>query len=230
MFNAIAGKYDFLNHFLSLGIDRIWRRKLVDGMADWLEGYENRTNLSILDIASGTGDQALEAIRLKPEKITGVDISEHMLAIARRKAQKKKADDRLVFQPEDAENLSFSDDSFDLATISFGIRNFENLDAALQEIQRVLKPGGGLFILEFSKPQYFPVKQIYTFYLNQLVPKWGKWIAKDKRAYRYLSDSIGDFIYGNQMTDLLRRNGFINTGFRPVTAGIVTIYRGVNPA
>ncbi|MGK6352353.1 bifunctional demethylmenaquinone methyltransferase/2-methoxy-6-polyprenyl-1,4-benzoquinol methylase UbiE [Parapedobacter sp. DT-150] len=220
MFDNISGTYDFLNHFLSLGIDILWRKKAIRALKSTKPQY-------LLDVATGTGDFALEAIKLlKPRKVTGVDISQGMLDIAKDKIAKKGLDHVFDVQLGDSENLPFADDSFDAVTVAFGVRNFENLEKGLTDICRVLKPGGKAVILEFSKPQGFPVKQLYHFYFTRITPFVGKLFSKDYRAYSYLPESVAQFPDGQSFVDILRRVGFSDTIRRPQTFGICTIYIG----
>lgn len=219
MFNQIAGKYDFLNHFLSAGIDRSWRRKAIDELK---EVKPTR----ILDVATGTGDLAFEALRLKPRKITGVDISEGMLAIAREKAQKRKLEELVHFRKADSEKLPFSDNSFDAVTVGFGVRNFEHLEKGLAAMFRVLRPGGKLVVLEFSRPRAFPVKQLYGFYSFKILPFFGRLFSRDKDAYAYLPASVAAFPDGKDFARLMERNGFRETKIRRLSFGICTIYTG----
>jgi demethylmenaquinone methyltransferase / 2-methoxy-6-polyprenyl-1,4-benzoquinol methylase len=220
MFNSIAGKYDFLNHFLSAGIDIYWRRKAIDLLA----ASQPRT---ILDIATGTGDFALEALRLQPEKITGVDISEGMLAVGRQKIAKRNLSHQIELRLGDSENLEFADNSFDAATAAFGVRNFENLSQGLREMHRVLRPGGRVVILEFSKPKAFPFKQVYNFYFKHILPVFGKLISKDRAAYTYLPESVQAFPDGPDFIHILEQVGFKATQWHPLTFGISSIYTGI---
>lgn len=220
MFNSIAGKYDFLNHFLSAGIDIYWRRKAID----LLVPSKPKT---ILDIATGTGDLALEALRLQPDKITGVDISEGMLAVGREKIAKRNLGQKIELRLGDSENLEFADNAFDAATAAFGVRNFENLPQGLREIYRVLKPGGRVVILEFSKPKSFPFKQVYNFYFKQILPVFGKVISKDRAAYTYLPESVQAFPDGPEFINILEQVGFKATQWHPLTFGISSIYTGI---
>lgn len=220
MFNNIAGKYDFLNHFLSAGIDRSWRRKAIDELKDIRPQR-------ILDVATGTGDLAFEALRLKPRKITGVDISEGMLKLAREKAKGKKVpEDQIWFRTADSEKLPFSDNSFDAITVGFGVRNFERLEKGLAAMFRVLRPDGKLVILEFSKPRAFPVKQLYSLYFFNILPFFGRLFSKDRSAYSYLPESVAAFPDGKDFLRLMERNGFRETKARSLTLGICTIYTG----
>ena len=217
MFNNISRRYDFLNHFLSLGIDRYWRRKAIFQL-------RKIKPLLILDIATGTGDFAIEALKLKPVKIFGVDISVDMLAIGRKKIKKKNLDDKIELLEGDSEHLIFEDNKFDAVTVAFGVRNFQDLMKGLQEIYRVLKPNGKIVILEFSQPQNPLIKKIYSFYSSQITPKIGKVISKDKEAYSYLYESVNVFPYGDQFCALLNVTGFKDVHFKTLTFGIATIY------
>lgn len=218
MFNNISGTYDFLNHFMSLGIDIIWRKKAIRAL-------KTSRPERLLDVATGTGDFALEAINmLQPRKVIGVDISEGMLAVAREKIAKKGLGDQFEVALADSENLPFADGTFDAVTVAFGVRNFENLEKGLTDIHRVLKPGGKAVILEFSKPKGFPIKQLYHFYFNRVTPLIGKVFSKDYRAYSYLPESVAQFPDGKQFTDILQRVGFYQALSRPQTFGICTIY------
>lgn len=220
MFNSIAKRYDFLNHFLSAGIDIIWRKKAVK----LLEKAQPKT---ILDIATGTGDFALEAVRLKPQQITGIDISEGMLAVGREKIQKRGLSHLIQLHVGDSENIQFPDNHFDAITVAFGVRNFENLEKGLSEMYRVLKPGGMVVILEFSKPQSFPMKQGYNFYFKNILPLFGKLISKDNAAYTYLPESVQAFPDGNDFLAIFQRIGFKDTKWHSLTFGISSIYTGI---
>jgi len=221
MFNNISKKYDFLNRVLSFGIDKIWRRKAISTL-------KTLKPQLLLDVATGTGDFALEAIRiLKPKKVIGVDISEGMLAIAREKILDRKLSDRFEVQLGDSERLAFSDDTFDAVTVAFGVRNFEDLQQGLDDISRVIRPGGQVVILEFSKPKGFPIKELYAFYSKNILPQIGKLFSKDNRAYSYLPESIAQFPDGDDFTDLLLNAGFKQVSCKPQTFGICTIYIGI---
>lgn len=219
MFNNISKKYDFLNHFLSLGIDITWRKKAVKMLA------ADKPKL-ILDIATGTGDFAIEALALNPDKIIGVDISEGMLAEGRKKLKKRKLDDRIELQTGDSERLLFEDNKFDAVIVSFGVRNFENLEKGLRDMYRVLKPGGKTVIVEFSKPKKFPMKQGYNFYFKYILPQIGKIVSKDNAAYTYLPESVQAFPDGEDFLTVLKKVGFKNTQCKPLTFGISSIYIG----
>ncbi len=219
MFNSISGKYDFLNHFLSLGIDILWRKRAVRLL-------KNHQPKLILDIATGTGDFAIEALSLNPEKIIGVDISEGMLSIGREKLIKKNLTDKIELLSGDSEVLPFEDNFFDAVIVSFGVRNFENLEKGLSDMLRVLKPSGKVVILEFSKPKSFPFKQVYQFYFQWILPKIGKLISKNHAAYTYLPDSVEAFPDGDDFLNILNKIGFQKNQCTPLTLGISSIYSG----
>ena len=220
MFNNIAGKYDFLNHFLSAGIDIIWRKKAVSLLAP------HKPKL-VLDIATGTADFALETLRLNPDKIIGVDISEGMMAVGREKIAKRGLSDKIQLQYGDSENLPFEDNSFDAITVAFGVRNFENLSKGLAEMNRVLKPGGIAVVLEFSKPRSFPMKQLYQFYFKNILPLVGKFVSKDNAAYTYLPESVQAFPDGKDFIGIFEQVGFKKTKWHSLTFGISSIYTGI---
>lgn len=221
MFNNISGTYDFLNHFLSLGIDILWRKKAIKE----LKAIKPRI---MLDVATGTGDFAFEAISiLKPEKIIGVDISEGMLDVARKKINERNLQHIFSVQVGDSEGLHFSDDHFDAITVAFGVRNYQNLEKGLADMYRVLKPGGKIVILEFSKPRAFPVKQGYNFYSNQVLPFFGKLFSKDNSAYTYLPESVAAFPDGEDFIKLMDKVGFKKSKDIRLTFGICAIYTGI---
>ncbi len=221
MFNNISKTYDFLNHFMSLGIDIIWRKKAINELKN------DRPKL-ILDVATGTGDFAFEALSiLKPEKIIGVDISQGMLDIAQQKITKRGLADKFEVKLGDSEGLPFNANEFDAVTVAYGVRNFENLQAGLSDIYRVLKPGGKAVVLEFSKPKVFPVKQLYHFYFNYITPAIGKIFSKDSRAYSYLPESVEAFPDGKNFIAVMVKAGFKYTKSRPLAFGICSIYTGV---
>ncbi|MCC5945851.1 MAG: bifunctional demethylmenaquinone methyltransferase/2-methoxy-6-polyprenyl-1,4-benzoquinol methylase UbiE [Bernardetiaceae bacterium] len=217
MFNNISGKYDFLNRLLSLGIDVGWRKKAVRLLQD-------QKPKTILDIATGTADFAIEARKLNPEKIIGVDISTGMLDVGRQKIKKKGYDDLITLQEGDSEDLPFEDNSFDVVIVAFGVRNFENLEKGLADMYRVMKPGGMLSIIEFSQPQSFPFKQIYNAYFKFVLPFIGKIISKDRSAYTYLPESVEAFPYGNDFLQILTKIGYKSPQCKPLTFGISSIY------
>ncbi|RZL66920.1 MAG: bifunctional demethylmenaquinone methyltransferase/2-methoxy-6-polyprenyl-1,4-benzoquinol methylase UbiE [Pedobacter sp.] len=221
MFNNISGTYDFLNHFLSLGIDIIWRRKAIKE----LKAIQPRI---ILDVATGTGDFAFESISiLHPDKIIGVDISEGMLEVAKKKIHDRNLGHIFSVQLGDSEGLQFEDNTFDAITVAFGVRNYENLEKGLADMLRVLKPEGKIVILEFSKPRSFPVKQGYNAYNKYVTPFFGKLFSKDSRAYTYLPESVAAFPDGKDFTTLMDKVGYKNTKHRPLTFGISAIYTGI---
>lgn len=217
MFDNISEDYDGLNRVISLGIDVSWRKKVVK-----LVGENNPQQ--ILDIATGTGDLALMMSQLNPEKIVGLDISEGMLQVGRQKVAKAKLTDKIEMIVGDSENIPFPDNTFDAITVSFGVRNFENLDKGLTEILRVLKPGGKFVVLETSNPTKFPFKQGYKLYTNFILPIIGKLFSKDKVAYSYLSESANSFPFGEDFNNILQKNGFKNAKNIPVTFGVASIY------
>jgi demethylmenaquinone methyltransferase/2-methoxy-6-polyprenyl-1,4-benzoquinol methylase len=217
MFDNISYRYDFLNHFLSLGIDKLWRKKAVKLL-------KPSNPKVILDVATGTGDFAIQALTLNPEKITGVDISEGMLDMGRKKMISRGLQDKIEMVSGDSENLPFADNIFDAVTVGFGVRNFENLSKGLSEIYRVMKPGATLAVLEFSRPRRFPFKQVYNFYFKAILPKLGLWISKDKAAYTYLPESVDAFPDGADFIAILEKIGFKNTSCTTLTFGISSIY------
>ncbi|MBS1507192.1 MAG: bifunctional demethylmenaquinone methyltransferase/2-methoxy-6-polyprenyl-1,4-benzoquinol methylase UbiE [Bacteroidetes bacterium] len=217
MFDAISGKYDFLNHFLSLGIDIGWRKKAIALLA------ESKPKL-ILDVATGTGDFAIQALTLKPEKIIGVDISEGMLEVGRKKMTDRGYSQQIDMVTGDSENLPFEENKFDAVIVAFGVRNFENLEKGLAEIKRVLKPGGKAVILEFSKPRRFPMKQLYSFYFKYILPKIGRLFSRDASAYTYLPESVQAFPDGEDFLSILNQLGYNNSTCRPLTFGISSLY------
>lgn len=221
MFNNISGTYDFLNHFLSLGIDVIWRRQAIREL-------KSAKPKLILDVATGTGDFAFEALKiLKPERIVGVDISRGMLDVAEEKIRKRNLGGKFEVMLGDSEKLSFENDHFDAVSVAFGVRNFENLEQGLADMLRVLKPGGKLLVLEFSKPRMFPVKQLYNFYFRYITPAVGRVFSKDSKAYTYLPESVALFPDGMEFIELLRKVGYRDTKLRVLTFGICSIYTGV---
>ncbi len=221
MFNNISGTYDFLNHFMSLGIDIIWRKKAIKELKSLQPKY-------ILDVATGTGDFAFESIKiLKPEKIIGVDISKGMLEIADKKIKERQLEKVFSVKLGDSEGLPFEDNTFDAITVAYGVRNYENLELGLADMYRVLKPGGKIVILEFSNPQKFPIKQLYNFYFKYITPWFGKIFAKDKAAYTYLPESVATFPDGERFTNLMQKVGYQDTKHKPLSFGISSIYTGI---
>lgn len=221
-FDDIAHRYDLLNRLLSLRIDQLWRRKLVNRLP---EGPDKH----ILDVATGTADLAIMAARRKGCKVTGCDIAEKMLAIGRAKTRKKQLGGQIELVSGAAENLPFGDATFDAAMVAFGVRNFNDLEKGLSEMFRVLKPGGKILVLEFSIPQNPIFRALYLFYFLKLLPLVGGLISGNRKAYEYLPDSVLKFPQGTEFTDLLQKSGFKNTLFKPLTLGIATLYEGIKP-
>ena len=220
MFDNISSKYDFLNHFLSLGIDKIWRRKAVKEL-------RLTQPKKILDIATGTGDFAIANLKLNPEEIVGIDISNGMLDVGRQKMIKRNVDHIVTIKQADSEALPFDEGYFDGLTVGFGVRNFENLEKGLSEMLRVLRPGGKAVILEFSKPKVFPIKQAFGFYSKYVIPVLGKNISKDEKAYAYLPESVEAFPEGKDFMDILTKLNYKNVTATTVSGGIATIYTGI---
>ncbi|MEM7106202.1 MAG: bifunctional demethylmenaquinone methyltransferase/2-methoxy-6-polyprenyl-1,4-benzoquinol methylase UbiE [Bacteroidota bacterium] len=220
MFDNIAPYYDFLNRFLSLGIDTIWRKKAIKQLAEIKPK-------NVLDVATGTADMALEIWKqVAPDKIMGIDISARMLEVGQKKIDKKQLGEKIELKLEDSENLSFEGNTFDAVSVAFGVRNFENLEKGLEEIYRVLRKGGRLVVLEFSKPTIFPFKQIFQFYFRNILPFIGRFTSKDPKAYRYLYESVQAFPDGKDFEEVLRKTGFTTTKIIPLSLGICSIYLG----
>ncbi len=220
MFNHIAGKYDFLNHFLSLGIDKGWRKKAIKEV---VAVKPQR----ILDVATGTADLAIAAMKAKPREIIGIDIAAQMLEVGNTKLKDLNLTETIKLQLGDSENLPFESNSFDAAMCSYGVRNFENLEAGLKEMNRVLRQGGKVVILEFSHPKSFPIKQLYQFYFRFILPTLGKLVSKHSTAYTYLPESVMAFPEGQIFCEMLHRCGFQQAKARPLTFGITTLYTAV---
>ena len=220
MFDNISGRYDFLNHLLSLGIDIHWRKKAIR------ELKEIQPKL-ILDVATGTGDFAIQALDLQPDKVIGIDISKGMLEVGRKKMKERQLDQKIELISGDSENLPFEENKFDAVIVAFGVRNFENLEKGLAEIFRVVKPGGKVVILEFSKPSHFPFKQLYNFYFKFVLPKIGRLISQDQAAYTYLPESVQAFPDGNNFLKILSGIGYKNAACKPLTFGISSLYTGI---
>jgi demethylmenaquinone methyltransferase/2-methoxy-6-polyprenyl-1,4-benzoquinol methylase len=219
MFDNISPKYDLLNHVLSGGVDIYWRKRAIRLL-------KKQQPKVILDIATGTGDFAIEALSLHPDKIYGVDISEGMLAVGREKIAKLGKQDIITLQSGDSESLVFQDNYFDAVIVSFGVRNYQNLLAGLTEMNRVMKPGGTCVVVEFSKPRSFPFKQFYNFYFKYILPTIGKTVSKDSSAYTYLPESVQAFPDGEDFLEIYKKAGFKNTKCIPLTFGICSIYTG----
>ena len=220
MFDQIAGKYDFLNRFLSAGIDVSWRRKM-------LKLLKPSNPKVLLDVATGTADVAIMAEEiLKPEKVIGIDISDGMLELGREKLKNRKLTDVIELQNGDSEAIMFPDNTFDAVTVAFGVRNFEHLETGLQEILRVLKPGGMLCVLEFSKPNLPGIEQLYNLYLGIVAPEIAKIVSKNREAYAYLNDSVKAFPEGKAFTAIMEKTGYNNISCRRLSLGISSIYTG----
>jgi demethylmenaquinone methyltransferase/2-methoxy-6-polyprenyl-1,4-benzoquinol methylase len=220
MFDNISGSYDFLNHFLSMGIDTIWRKNAIDQ----LKGIQPKI---MLDVATGTGDFALMANkRLEPDLITGIDFSEGMLKVGLKKMKAKGLSEKIHLQYGDSEKMPFDDNRFDAITVAYGVRNFEDLSAGLKEMYRVLQKGGKTIILEFSNPKKFPVKQAFNMYFKYILPTIGKMVSKDNRAYTYLPESVKAFPEGEEFLKIFRKAGFKNCKQISLTGGITSIYIG----
>ena len=217
MFDNISANYDGLNRVISFGIDISWRKKVVQLVS-------KNNPKQILDIATGTGDLAIMMSQLNPDKIIGLDISAGMLDVGKRKIANVNLSDKIDMVVGDSENMPFNDNTFDAITVSFGVRNFANLDKGLTEIKRVLKPGGTFVVLETSNPTKFPFKQGYKFYTTYILPFIGKIFSRDKAAYSYLCESANIFPFGEAFDNILQKNGFIDTEYSPVTFGVATIY------
>ena len=220
MFNEIAPRYDFLNHFLSLGIDRCWRRRLVRELSV-------HTPRLILDVATGTGDLAIQLHRLHPSHITGIDIAEKMLEIGTSKIREKGLSGTITLTYGAAEKIPFADSTFDAVTVAFGVRNFKHLELGLSEMFRVLRPGGVMMILEFSHPEQPLLKYLYAIYSSVLIQFAGKMISGHNTAYQYLPDSVAAFPSGMDFMTLLHRCGLLQTRRIPMTMGIASIYSGM---
>lgn len=220
MFNRISGTYDLLNRILSLGIDRSWRKILVKDLSA-------THPLLVLDVATGTADLAIAIAKANPEvKVTGLDIAEDMLAIGDLKIHQKGLEKRVSLIPGDAEHLPFDNHAFDACTVAFGVRNFENLDAGLQEMHRVIKPGGKIWVLEFAQPTGW-FRPFFLLYFKYLLPLIGRLTSKDAKAYRYLFDSVQAFPEGEAFCNILRNNGFTKVHWQKLTFGTCAIYTGI---
>lgn len=218
MFDQIAHSYDFLNHTLSLGLDRSWRKAAIDS----LKPYAPQR---ILDVATGTGDFALMAVdRLQPQSLIGADLSEGMLSVGREKVERAGKSDIITLQKEDCMALSFEDNTFDAVTVAYGVRNFEDLDRGLREMLRVLKPGGRLVIIELTSPVRFPMKQLFWLYAHVWMPLVGKLVSRDSRAYSYLPATMEAFPQGEMMQGIIEKAGFQSVKFRRFTFGLSTLY------
>ena len=221
MFDSIAWRYDFLNHFLSFGIDHLWRRRVIRIIS------KSYNNPNILDVATGTGDLAIAAMKLKPVKITGIDISRKMLEIGKEKIEQKGYAGVIELMEGDSENISFGDNLFDVAMVAFGVRNFSDPLKGLSEIRRVVRNGGMLIVLEFSKPSGFPFRTIYNFYFRRILPFFGRLFSKNDDAYNYLPDSVMKFPDNEKFINLLSQAGFSDNHQIKLTGGVASIYTGI---
>ncbi len=220
LFDTIAYRYDLLNHLLSGGIDLYWRRKAIEVLTDMHPK-------KILDVATGTADFAIAALRLHPSEVIGVDISEQMLEIGRKKIAQRRLAEQIRLESGEAERLRFEEWYFDAAIVAFGARNFENLGKGLSEMNRVLRKGGKIVVLEFSRPHAFPFRQFYFFYFKHILPLVGRMVSKDSEAYQYLPDTVMNFPEGKDFLTLLHHAGFSILQEQRLTFGIATIYSGV---
>ena len=220
MFDSIAYRYDFMNRFLTIGVDVYWRKTAIRQLKDL-------SPKNVLDVATGTGDVAILTYKmLKTEKITGIDISEGMLELGRKKLEKLHLTDKISLQSGDSETIRFEDDSFDAITVAFGVRNFQNLVKGLQEMRRVLKPGGKLVVLEFSRPTQPLFRKLCDFYMNVATPAIGRLFARNRDAYQYLNDSVQAFPEGQTFLTIMHDAGFTQTYLKKLSFGICTIYCG----
>ena len=220
MFDSIAWRYDFLNHFLSFNFDRLWRRRAIKIIS------RSFKSPSILDVATGTGDLAIAAMKLNPSRISGIDISNKMLEIGREKIAHKGLEGKIDLISGDSENIPFNDDFFDVAMVAFGVRNFSDPLKGLTEMKRVIRTGGMIMVLEFSKPKRFPFKPLYNFYFKNILPVFGRIFSKDKIAYRYLPDSVMRFPDNEEFLKLLVQAGFSDQKQVKLTGGVASIYTG----
>jgi len=221
MFDSIAWRYDFLNHFLSFGIDRMWRRRVIRIIAQYYQNPE------ILDVATGTGDLAITAMKINPLKISGIDISYNMLEIGKAKVRKKGFSGKIDLMNGDSENIPFGDNHFDVAMVAFGVRNFADPLKGLMEMKRVVRNNGMILVLEFSKPSGFLFRSIYYFYFRNIIPFVGKLFSKDKAAYSYLPESVYKFPDNEEFLQLLTTAGFSDTMQVKLTGGVASIYSGL---
>ena len=219
MFNDIAGKYDFLNHFLSAGIDKLWRKKVRNLL-------KPKNPQTILDVATGTGDLAIELTKLKPQSVVGIDIAADMLKVGKQKVKKRGLFPLVTLEVGDSEHIQYPDNYFDAVTVAFGVRNYENLNKGLKEMHRVMKPEGMVVILEFSKPHTFPVKNLYNFYFKNILPLLGKIVSKNNRAYTYLPESVSLFPEDEAFLNEMKKAGYKNRHQQRLTFGIATLYTG----
>ncbi|HWJ28984.1 MAG TPA: bifunctional demethylmenaquinone methyltransferase/2-methoxy-6-polyprenyl-1,4-benzoquinol methylase UbiE [Flavisolibacter sp.] len=223
MFDRIASRYDFMNRFLSIGIDVSWRRKAI-------RRFKKDRPQRLLDVATGTADMAIMAAKmLHPKQIVGIDISEKMLEVGRKKVEKEALSTEIELFSGDGETINFADNSFDGVMVAFGVRNFEHLEKGLKEIRRVLKPGGQLVVLEFSKPVIPGIKTIYNLYMGVIAPQMAKWFNQNKKAYQYLNESAKAFPDRQHFDKILKQTGYSDTVWKPLSLGICCIYSGRKP-
>lgn len=222
IFNDIAPKYDLLNHLLSMNIDKGWRRKAMRYIGENEKGH-------LLDVACGTGDFSIAALRAGVRKVTGIDISENMVEVGRKKIAEAGLSSVIDLRTGDSEKMEFTEGEFDVVTVAFGVRNFEHLELGLKEMQRVLKPGGKAIILEFSMPEHFPMKQMYKFYFRSILPSIGGWISGNKAAYSYLPESVMKFPQGQAFLDIMTACGFTEVMRQKLSFGIASLYIGKKP-
>lgn len=220
MFDSIAPRYDFLNRFLSMGIDQLWRKKAINSLREI-------NPKQILDVATGTGDLALAALKLNPDFVTGIDISNEMLKVGRRKVDAKHLSAKISLIQADSNALPFEDNKFDAITVAFGVRNFEFLQQGINQMYRVTRKGGKIAVLEFSKPQQIPFKQLYNFYFKFILPTWGRLISNNKTAYTYLPESVQHFPEGEAFAGYLKNAGYQHIHVSPLTFGICTLYTAI---
>ena len=221
MFDSIAWRYDFLNHFLSFNFDRLWRWRAIKIIS------KSYNSPYILDVATGTGDLAFAAMKLDPSKISGIDISRKMLEIGKEKVKRKGYTGKIELIYGDSENIPFADNVFDVVMVAFGVRNFSDPLKGLSEMKRVVRNGGMIMVLEFSKPSGFPFKPLYNFYFRNILPLFGRFFSKDKAAYTYLPDSVMKFPDNEEFLKLLVQSGFTNSQQIKLTGGVASIYTGI---
>ncbi len=222
MFDEISFRYDFLNHFLSFGIDHIWRRRVIKEIRKRFD--QQLSSLQILDMATGTGDLAIAVAKLHPKHIDGVDISQPMMEVGRRKVNSRELSSMISFREGEAERIPFDDATYDVVMVAFGVRNFEDLNGGLQEMKRVLKPGGLMLVLEFSHPDTFPMKPLYSFYSKVIIPLFGKLISRHHQAYTYLPETVAAFPSGGAFLSILQEVGLQKLRQIRFSGGIATLY------
>jgi len=222
MFDEISPRYDFLNHVLSFGIDRSWRKRVFNEISKRFP--QTVSTIQILDVATGTGDLAIAVSKLQSVIIEGIDISTEMMKIGRKKVEARGLAGKIVFREREAENIPFEDNHFDVVMVAFGVRNFEKLERGISEMKRVLKPGGVMLVLEFSHPDRFPMKTLYGFYSSVIIPLFGKLISRHHEAYTYLPDTVAAFPSGEDFITILRNKELKKSFQIPLTGGIASLY------